>query len=120
MVDRSRAQIPFIAITGAIPRQQHTKGKIMSRTFQPIAHLSIHPITASILLRESDGKAYYTANIQRRYKDENGAWRYTETFFADDLLLVAKIADQAHTEIEKLKAADREAKWSNGRPSDEG
>ena len=91
----------------------------MSRTFQPIAHLSIHPITASIWLRESDGRAYYTANIQRRYKDEDGSWKYTDSFNAGDLLLVAKIADQAHTEIEKLRAADRDSKAPIDKPSDE-
>jgi hypothetical protein len=76
-------------------------------TFQPIAKLSLFPITAAIWLNEKDGKSWYSTKIERRFKDESGTWRSTDTFSAGDLLLVAKIADQAHTEIEKLRAADR-------------
>jgi len=77
-------------------------------TFQPIAKLSLYPVTAAIWLNEKDGKSWYSTKIERRYKDESGAWRSSDTFYAGDLLLVAKIADQAHSEIEKLKAADRQ------------
>jgi hypothetical protein len=86
----------------------------MSNTFQPIAKLSLYPVTAAIWLNEKDGKSWYSTKIERRYKDESGTWRSSDTFFAGDLLLVAKIADQAHSEIEKLKTADRQHK-----PSDE-
>ncbi len=77
-------------------------------TFQPIAKLSLFPITAAIWLNEKDGKSWYSTKIERRYKDESGTWRSTDVFAPGDLLLVAKIADQAHSEIEKLKAADRQ------------
>jgi hypothetical protein len=84
----------------------------MSNTFQPIAKLSMFPITAAIWLNEKDGKSWYSTTIQRRYKDDSGTWRSTDSFSVGDLLLVAKIADQAHSEIAKLKAADRQEKQS--------
>ena len=85
----------------------------MSNTFQPIAKLSLYPVTAAIWLNEKDGKSWYSTKIERRYKDESGTWRSSDTFFTGDLLLVAKIADQAHSEIEKLKAADRHGQQSD-------
>jgi len=82
----------------------------MSNAFQPIAKLSLYPVTAAIWLNEKDSTSWYSTTIERRYKDESGTWRSSDTFFAGDLLLVAKIADQAHSEIEKLKAAERQHK----------
>jgi hypothetical protein len=81
-------------------------------SFQLIAKLSMFPITATIWLNENGGKSYYSATIERSYKDEVGKWKNTNTFNASDLLVVAKIADMAHTEIEKRKASDREAQRS--------
>jgi hypothetical protein len=78
----------------------------MSSTFQPIAKLSLYPITAAIWLNERDGRSYYSVTIERSYKDDSG-WKSTSTFNAGDLLLVAKIADLAHSEIAKFKANDR-------------
>jgi hypothetical protein len=99
------ARVDFHRLRSCSPSTE--KGNLMS-TFQPIAKLSLYPVTAAIWLNEKDGKSWYSTKIERRYKDESGAWRSSDTFYAGDLLLVAKIADQAHSEIEKLKAADRQ------------
>lgn len=42
--------------------------------------------------------------FERRYKDANG-WASTHSYNPDDLLVLAKLADMAHTEISKLRAA---------------
>jgi hypothetical protein len=81
----------------------------MSRTFQIIAMLSLHPVTAAISLDESDGDSSYSIDIGRRYKDHAGTWRSVSSFSASDLPLVAKIADMAHAEISKLEADDGQA-----------
>jgi hypothetical protein len=82
----------------------------MSRTFQLIAHLSRYPVTASITLHEQGEEAWYSIRLGRRYKDASGTWRSTDAFATDDLALVAEIASQAHSEIEKLEAAERSKK----------
>jgi len=84
-------------------RAKQRKENIMSRTFQLIAILSLHPITAAIWLKERNGKSDYSIQIERRYRDGNGDWRSTETFDAADPL-VAQITDMAQSEIEKLRA----------------
>lgn len=63
----------------------------MSRTFQLIAKLSLHPVTAAIVLREHNGKSDYSVDIERRYLDANGTWRSTEALDATDMPLVARI-----------------------------
>lgn len=81
----------------------------MSNTTKPAAKVTMYPITSAIWRNEKDGRAYYSATFERRYKDGAGNWQSSSSFNADDLLLLAKVADQAHTEIAKLRAADRQA-----------
>ena|SRR5438874_12338749 len=48
----------------------------------------------------------YNVTFSRVYKD-NGEWKTSETFGRDDLLVVAKVADQAHTWICTAAKTDR-------------
>ena len=79
----------------------------MSNSSKPVAKVSLYPITAAIWLNERDDKSYYSVTIERSYKDDAGKWQTSSTFNANDLLLLAKVADQAHSEIVKLRANDR-------------
>ena len=46
---------------------------------------------------------------ERSYKDAEGTWKSADSFDGSDLLLPAKLADLAHTEIEELRANDNAA-----------
>ena len=81
----------------------------MSNTFKPAAKITMFPITAAIWHNEKDGRSFYSVSFQRSYKDEKGTWRNSESFGLCYLLLLAKVADQAHSEIYRLRGADREA-----------
>ena len=85
-------------------------------TKQPASKIeTFFPIVAAIWRNEnSEGKAWYSVTIERRYKDKDGAWQSTGSFGADDLLTVAKVADRAHTEVFRLLAADRQAQREPG------
>lgn len=48
----------------------------------------------------------YNVTFSRVYKD-NGEWKTSESFGRDDLLVVAKVADQAHTWICTAAKTDR-------------
>lgn len=76
---------------------------------KPAAKVSMYPITAAIWRNENEGRAFYSATFERSYRDDGGNWKSTNTFNAGDLLLLAKVADMAHTEIAKLRANDRQA-----------
>jgi len=85
----------------------------MSQTSKPVAKVSMYPITAAIWVNERDGKSYYSVTIERTYKDDAGNWKNTSKFNASDLLLVAKVADLAHSEIAKIRAADNRSQQSD-------
>jgi hypothetical protein len=108
-VDRSRAKISLICITGAIPPQKNPKGKTMSNTTKPAAKVTMYPITAAIWRNETAKGSAYSVTIQRSYKNAEGEWKSSDSLNESDLLLAAKVLDQAHTEISKLRASDRQA-----------
>ena len=84
----------------------------MSEQNKPAARVTIFPITASIWRDEVNDKVYYRTTMSKNYKNAEGGFSSTPTYDPLDLLVVAKVADAAHTEIEKLKAQDRQARKS--------
>lgn len=84
----------------------------MSTSKKPTAKLSLYPVHAVIWKNGTDEKPFYSAMFERSYKDDDGNWKRSTSFNSDDLLKLAKLADMAHTEIERLRAADRTADGS--------
>ena len=85
----------------------------MSDSKKPVTKVSLYPVSAAIWRNEgSKGEAFYNVTFERSYKDNDGAWQRSESFTISDLLLLAKVADHAHSEIYKLRAKDREAQQS--------
>ncbi len=71
----------------------------------PVAKLRLGLINASIWQRTtSESDTFYSVSFERRYKDAQDNWQSTHSYNADDLLVLAKLADQAHTEIAKIRA----------------
>ncbi len=67
------------------------------------------PITAAVWRnRNNEGKVWYSVTFERSYKDAaDGTWKSTGSFIGDDLLLLQKVAELAHTEVYMLKASER-------------
>jgi hypothetical protein len=85
----------------------------MSAAKKPASRISLHPVSAAIWRNQNQkGDVFYSVTFERSYKDEKGKWQSSATFNAGDLLLLAKVADQAHTEIHNLRANDRQAEHS--------
>ena len=78
----------------------------MSTNVKPAARINLFPITASIWRKESDGRPFYSVSFQRSFKTESGEWHYSQSFGFRDLLLLAKAADQAHSEILRLRSME--------------
>jgi len=55
---------------------------------------------------DPDKKHYFTATFTRSYQDEQGNWQDTQSFGLSDLLALSKLADQAHTVINKRMRAN--------------
>jgi hypothetical protein len=85
----------------------------MSDAKKPAAKLNLHPVSAAIWRNQNQKGVFYSITFERSYKDEAGKWQTSSTFNTSDLLLLAKIADQAHSKILELRASDRSADQSD-------
>jgi hypothetical protein len=70
----------------------------MTTKQKPIHEIRVGAIKAAIWENGTANGTRYNVTISRLYKDGD-AWKRTESFGRDDLLVVAKVADQAHTWI---------------------
>jgi hypothetical protein len=84
----------------------------MSAPKKPSRKVTIHPITAAIWRNVNPkGEPFFTATFERAYRDQQGNWKSSNSFSVDEVLLLAKVADLAHTELVNLRApgkADRQ------------
>jgi hypothetical protein len=65
---------------------------------KPEMEIRIGRIKAAIWLNHTDTGQYYSVTLSRLYK-EGDQWHNSASFGRDDLLVVAKVADLAHTWI---------------------
>ena len=65
----------------------------------PVETFRLGRIKAAVWENEVDQKKYYNVTFARTYVDEAKNYHDTDSFGRDDLLLVAKLADLAHTFI---------------------
>jgi len=81
----------------------------MSDSKKPAAKVSLFPVSAAIWRNQNQkGDVFYSVTLERSFKDEKGKWQSSSTFNAGDLLVLAKVADLADTEIRKLRASDKQ------------
>ena len=68
---------------------------------KPIHEVRIGAIKAAVWRNEVNGGGVrYNVTFSRLYKDkEDDQWKSTDSFGRDDLLVLAKVADAAHTWI---------------------
>ena len=75
-------------------------------THRPVDDVRIDRVKATIWRNNTkDGKALFNTVFSRLYKDGD-AWQSTPSFGRHDLLLVAKVADLAHTRLCELSGKD--------------
>ena len=65
---------------------------------RPVHEVRLGAIRASVWANEGENGTRYNVTFDRAYKDGD-AWKSTSSFGRDDLLVLAKAADQAHTWI---------------------
>jgi hypothetical protein len=65
----------------------------------PVKTLRLGRIKAAIWENGADQRAFFNVTFARTYMDEEKKFHDTDNFGRDDLLLLAKLADQAHTFI---------------------
>ena len=65
---------------------------------KPIHEVRLGAIKAAVWKNDTENGVRYNVTLNRLYKDGD-QWKSTESFGRDDLLVVAKVADQAHSWI---------------------
>ncbi len=71
----------------------------MQKTKQkPIHEVRFGAIKAAVWKNDTASGVRYNATLSRLYKDGDD-WKSTDSFGRDDLLVLAKVADQAHSWI---------------------
>lgn len=65
---------------------------------KPIHEIRLGAVKAAIWENKTEKGFRYSVSVGRLYKDGDD-WKRTESFGRDDLPLLAKVSDQAHTWI---------------------
>ena len=69
---------------------------------KPVAEVRIGCVKATIWPNGTKEQPRHNVTFSRLYKDEAGEWKSTQSFGRNDLLVLAKVADQAHTRLFEL------------------
>ena len=87
---------------------------------KPVHEVRLGAIKAAIWKNEIPGGGVrYSTLISRIYRDEKDKeWKRTESFGREDLLVVAKVADHAHTWIHSQTQEERERERGQDRGRD--
>ncbi len=77
---------------------------------KPTHEIRIGAIKAAIWANDTQNGTRHNVTFARLYKDDD-AWKESTSFGRDDLLLLAKVADKAHTWIHEQgqQSADKAA-----------
>ena len=76
---------------------------------EPVAEVRIGTIKAAIWQnprKEVENGVRYNTTFQRLYRGEKG-WQSTDSFGYHDLLVLAKVASEAHTRVHELLQEQR-------------
>ncbi|HOW64848.1 MAG TPA: hypothetical protein P5186_18270 [Candidatus Paceibacterota bacterium] len=80
----------------------------MKNKTKPIHEVRLGFVKAAVWKNQTEAGARYNATFSRLYKDGD-QWGSTESFGRDDLLLLAKVADQTHSWICAQNQEDQSA-----------
>ncbi len=69
-----------------------------TETKKPVHEVRLGAIKAAIWANDTQNGVRHNVTLQRLYKDED-EWKSSDSFGCDDLLMVAKVANMAHTWI---------------------
>lgn len=84
--------------------------KAANRPAQTIRYGAVRAaIWRNIVDHVNASRTIYSVTFSRSYKDGQNNWKETGSFGFDDLLLLAKAADESHSWIARQRSADAES-----------
>jgi hypothetical protein len=79
-----------------LQRKENAAEKVEPKR-RPVHSIRLKNIRASVWQNESEDGPWFNVTLSRLYRSHTGEWQSSDGFSRDDLLLVAKVADLAHT-----------------------
>lgn len=87
-----------------------TDVRMQTKKQKPIHEVRLGLIKAAVWKNETENGVRYNVTFSRIYKkDGDDDWKSTDSFGRDDLLLLSKVADQAHSWIYAQTQEDESA-----------
>jgi len=74
---------------------------------QPVDTIRDASLKATIWKNKTEKGIFYSVNLTRSYKGEDGNWNETDSFSGSELLRIARLADIAYSEILMHRANDK-------------
>lgn len=92
-------------------RQPPDKGAKVNQPQRPVHEVRLGRVKAAIWHSTGQYRMRFTVKVSKIYKADDdaggeGKWQSTDVFVADDLLLLAKVLDLAHTWIHEKGSAE--------------
>ena len=76
---------------------------------RPTATVRIGAVKAAIWENQAGERTRCNVTFSKSYRDAEGQWKTTHSFGRNDLLVLAKVADQAHSRIVELEQGEETA-----------
>ena len=86
---------------------------------QPVQEVRLGAIKAAIWQNDTENGVRFNVTFERLYR-EGETWKSTESFGRDDLLLLGKVADRAHSWILEQRGSETRAPSSVASSEDAG
>ncbi len=84
---------------------------------RPTATVRIGAVKAAIWENRKEGeRTRYNVTLSKRYRDAEGQWKTTHSFGRNDLIVIAKVADQAHSRIVELEQSEGSSEQEEHEP----
>ena len=83
---------------------------------RPTATVRIGAVKAAIWQNQAGDRIRYNVTFSKSYRDAEGQWKTTHSFGRNDLLVLAKVADQAHSRIVELEQGEETAEQDDEPP----
>ena len=71
---------------------------------KPVKTFRLGANEAAVWKRETEKGTFFDVSLSRSYKKADDSWGHTGFFKRDDLLVVGKLCDQAHTWVHSQRA----------------
>ena len=83
---------------------------------KPHDEVRIGTVKAAIWQNQAGDRTRYNVTFSKSYRDADGQWKTTHSFGRNDLLVLAKVADQAHSRIVELEQGGETAEQEDEPP----